>query len=59
LGRPMNYEKMKPGDETHRLMADWIENNKFMVDVENLKKKYNMKMKTVEEFITENKMMFK
>jgi hypothetical protein len=59
LGRPMNYEKRKATDETHRLMVDWIENNKFMVDVENLKNKYNMKMKTVEEFIKENKMMFK
>jgi uncharacterized protein YbjT (DUF2867 family) len=59
LGRPMKYEKMQARDETHRLMVDWIENNKFMVDVENLKKKYNVKMKSVEEFIAENKLMFK
>jgi hypothetical protein len=58
LVRPMKYEKMKAKDETHRLMAEWIENNKFIVDVENLKKKYKIKMKTVEEFITENKIMF-
>jgi hypothetical protein len=58
LGRPMKYEKMKSRDEAHRQMADWLENNKFMVDVEKLNKNYNVKMKSVEDFIRENRQVF-
>jgi hypothetical protein len=58
LGRPMKYEKMQPRDESSRLMIQWIENNKFLVDVEALKKEHGLKLKSVEDFIRENKDMF-
>jgi hypothetical protein len=58
LERPMKYETMKSIDEIHRLKVEWIERNKFLVDVEKLKKEYHLKMKTVEEFITENRQEF-
>ncbi len=58
LGRPMKYEKMKLPDESSRLRVQWIENNKFLVDVEALKKEHGLNLKTVEDFIRENKDAF-
>jgi hypothetical protein len=58
LGRPMKYEKMEARDESTRLMIQWIENNKFLVDVGALKKEHGLNLKTVEDFIRENKDVF-
>jgi uncharacterized protein YbjT (DUF2867 family) len=58
LGRPMKYEKMKIKDESTRLRVQWIENNKFLVDIEALKKEHGLNLKTVEDFIRENKDVF-
>ncbi|CAF1359374.1 unnamed protein product [Didymodactylos carnosus] len=58
LGRPMKYEKMKPRDESSRLMVQWIENNNFLVDVEALKKEHELNLKSVEDFIKDNKHVF-
>ena len=66
LGRPMTYEKAQARDESSRLMVQWIENSKFLVDVEalkkehglNLKKEHGLNLKKVEDFIRENKHIF-
>jgi hypothetical protein len=58
LERPIKYDKMVARDESHRLMVQWIESSKFSVDIEKLKKELDMDMKSVEEFIRENKAKF-
>jgi hypothetical protein len=58
FGRPIKYEKMKARDGSSRLMVQWIENSQFLVDIEALKKKYGLNLKSVEDFIRENKDVF-
>ncbi len=58
FGRPIKYEKMKARDESSRLMVQWIENSQFLVDIEALKKKHGLNLKSVEDFIRENKDVF-
>jgi hypothetical protein len=58
FGRPIKYEKMKARDESSRLMVQWIENSQFLVDIEALKKKHGSNLKSVEDFIRENKDVF-
>ncbi len=49
---------MKARDGSSRLMVQWIENSQFLVDIEALKKKYGLNLKSVEDFIRENKDVF-
>ncbi|CAF3813833.1 unnamed protein product [Adineta steineri] len=58
LERPMKYVKMDVRDESTRLMIQWIENSKFVVDVKALKEEYGLNLKSVEDFIRENRDVF-
>ncbi|CAF0788741.1 unnamed protein product [Adineta steineri] len=58
LERPMKYVKMDVRDESTRLMIQWIENSKFVVDVKALKEEYGLNLKSVEDFMRENRDVF-